>query len=155
MAQKTLIIVAVIVVILIIALILGLVLFRRRSPPATPPAPAPPTPATPPAPAPAPAPATPPPKFQPSTQWACYTDVLTPVNVNANGNIQCLSNNSIDCLWPTSNDSAYNKTYCDAIANTANTGSQANLQSVICTSDQYLNPTHWCYLSRKYYTPVA
>ena len=84
-------------------------------------------------------------KFSQYKPWICFQDVFTPVSVNADGNIQCLSNDGQNCVWETT------KSTCDAAATVMNKVPPGNTKPAVCTQDQYTNPKHWCYLSGKYF----
>ena len=166
MERKTIIIISIIVVMVIIMIIVGIVLFSRSptsgtsaggtpasgTPASGTPASGTPASGTPASGTPSSDTSGPPTKFRQFTQWACFPDVLTPVNVNEDGNIQCFSYDGVNCHWVS------DKSTCDRISSTVNNLPPApqntTLNPLACTVDQYNNPKHWCNLSNKYFTPV-
>lgn len=78
------------------------------------------------------------------TPWTCISSVLSnggsvPLQVNTQGDIQCMSNNGTSCFW--SNN-------CQ---NTLTTNENSNLNPLICQPSQYTQTGHWCNLANTYY----
>ena len=77
-----------------------------------------------------------------STPWACIPTIdnanNVPIQVNANGDVQCMASDSKNCLWG------------------ANCANQLNnpptpLNPAICTVPEYAQAGHWCQKSVQYY----
>jgi len=84
-------------------------------------------------------------------QWTCIPGISTPVRLNENGNVECMSLNHHDCLWGSSEDHCVTKLNTDPNI----------IQPLMCGamhlqewgSTGYDNENHWCFKSYEFLSP--
>lgn len=75
-------------------------------------------------------------KINVPTPWVCSIDkVPAPIRVNADKNVECMSNNGWDCQWSATVEECKKK--IDTLKDT-----YTNPQ--ICSEEAYASPGHWC-----------
>lgn len=135
MDKTTIIIIVVAAIIVIIALIIGIIIFERRRRTSV-------------------SPSTEIPKFIPTNKWNCYDEIYTALNVNPDGNIQCLSTDGINCSWVNNSKACTDgANIINEYANTPNIKNQ--LDPVICTPGQYTSTNHWCHRAMPFFSKAT
>jgi hypothetical protein len=81
-------------------------------------------------------------------QWTCIfsslTSQFTAVRVNTLGDIECISTDSVNCLW-----TATTTTCGNSVSSTA----PSSIRPVICISSNYNTANHWCNVGRSTIDP--
>jgi len=91
--------------------------------------------------------------FAEPSSWNCSNNIMTPVRMNNQGDVECMATNGRDCLWTADLNTCNNTIGQNNDNSKLNPLACGDMHKSIYGSPGYDNPAHWCAITKASFPP--